>query len=102
MEIAFRGATVFFAAAFFDAGGAPASPSAVGIKINYIQNGVRKTSGYPMVFNIFTSRWEYDWNTAGISPCTVEWSVTSDPNTDPVYVDDGDFELSANAANLNQ
>lgn len=101
ISFAFRGATVHAEAVFFDINGAPASPSSVEITFNFVNDGERVSQSFAMSFNLLQSLWQYDWDTAGITPGSIDWSIRSDPSTLPVYVADGCFELSGNAANLN-
>lgn len=101
ISFAFRGATVHAEVIFFDIDGGPASPASAEITFNYINEGERVSQSFAMSFNVLKSLWQYDWNSEGITPGTIEWSIRSDPSTQPVYVADGCFELSGNAANLN-
>lgn len=103
MQIAYRGATVKFEAEFLDENDEPATTPSAGLKINYVASGERITETVAMAFNIFTNKWYYNWDSVVASaPCTVTWSLSSDPATTPVYVKDGCFDLKADAANLNQ
>lgn len=100
MRAVVRGATVHFDAAFFGADGLPAQPAVVQIEINFQQAGARKNVAANMIFDLFTASFVYDWGSGVSDPCTVAWSINSDPSMVPIYANEGTFELDANAANL--
>ena len=54
-----------------------------------------------MVFNLLTGIFTYQWDSTPSQPCTVFWSIRTNPTTQPAYAGDGSFTLGANAANLN-
>jgi hypothetical protein len=96
-----RGNTVFVTAQFFDQYGEPAEPSSVMASFDYAQNGARATQDFPMIFNSFSGMWNYNWDSSGIDPCEVFWSVFTDPSVQPIYAAEGSFTVAANNANLN-
>lgn len=96
-----RGTTMHVEATFFDAFDLPARPNKVEITFNFVAGGQRQSASFPMVFNLFTGIWVYDWDTTGKTPGEVFFSIRSDPDTSPAYAGDGSFKLSANQANFN-
>lgn len=97
-----RGATIKFTTTFFDVGGIVVQPDSATINIVYATpNNPAAVATVPMAPDI-SPTWSALWDTRGaVAPQLVTWSIhtgSSDPI--PVSVEDGQFNLSANAANL--
>lgn len=96
-----RGATLRFASFFYDLDGNIAQPSAAFVSVEYPNpDGTRTEVQIPMTApGLPTSRWTALWDTRGLGPGTVSWSVHS-AGPPAVAVEDGTLLLTANAANL--
>lgn len=96
----FRGSTVRFKTTFYDFDGVtvvqPAS-ALVRIKKN-ADTVILEIAMTPPVNPAADPAWTAEWDTRGVAPGPVFWSIhTSGPPA--VAVEDGNFTLSANAAN---
>lgn len=99
--VVFRGATAFFATTFYDANGNVTQPS--GAEINIVSSD---PTGAPVQSTVTMAPpvspnvvWIAEWDSRGAGPGKVSWSIHTAP-PGPFSVEDGDFLLSANSANL--
>lgn len=103
-QIIVRGATVQFATSFFDVDLAPVNPNSATVNIAYETSANEATTiQVPMTPPSGSGTiWKALWDTRNVqAPRLISWSIhtgTGDPV--PVSVEDGEFMLSANAANL--
>ena len=99
-----RGTTVQFSTIFYDVDDDVIQPDSATINILFMtQAGQSGSASVPMAPPTTpATNWTALWDTRGLfAPQIVSWSIhtgTGDPI--PVAVDDGAFELVANAANL--
>lgn len=103
-QIIIRGATVQFSTTFYTVDDEPVNPNNATVNLAYETSaGVQTSAQVPMTApsgDGFT--WTALWDTRNVqAPRMVQWSIhtgTGDPI--PVTAEDGEFMLSANAANL--
>lgn len=97
----FRGSTVFFASTFYDKNGAVTQPAGAAVHLQFQQDGAEQTTTLEMVAPVSPSQaWTASWDTRGIDPGSVSWSIHSEDPSIPYAVDDGSLVLLANNANL--
>ncbi len=103
-QVVFRGTTVGFFTNFFDVNNNLVQPDSATINFVYATTQAPNQSAeVPMTPPSGPeTRWTALWDTRGLAaPQIVYWSIhtgTADPI--PVAVEDGSFQLAANAANL--
>lgn len=96
----YRGSTVVFASAFYDRFNAITTPPAPSVNVVYSVDEQEQSVDIPMVApGIGQVQWTALWDTRGVDPGTIFWSVNSGEPI-PAGVQDGSFFLSANPANL--
>lgn len=95
-----RGETVRFVNTFYDADGNPASAVSASVVIAYPLS--LETDGYKTATETMEQNddgdWEATWDSSVSDPGVVYWSIKKDE--DPVIVQDGQFVLSGNRANV--
>ncbi|MDE2471768.1 MAG: hypothetical protein KGL35_24360 [Bradyrhizobium sp.] len=97
----YRGTTIIFNTTFYDQTGAVSNPPGAALHLSYIQNGVQTEETIEMTAPVPPSNiWSAEWDSRGVSPGTVAWSIHSEGSVIPYAVSDGSFILSANNANL--
>lgn len=97
----YRGTTILFLVTFYDVNGNVVQPVAASLNIVY-----QVSSGGTATFNTAmtpppggTVQWTAQWDSTGASAGPVFWSIeTATPI--PVVVQDGNFLLTANLANI--
>lgn len=96
-----RGTTVQFATTFLDGSGNITQPSGAAINLSYLENGTAQEEEIEMTAPTDGgTSWTAQWDTRGVSPCHVSWSIHSESSGIPYVVQDGSFDLVANNANL--
>jgi len=97
----FRGATAYFASTFYDKNGAVTQPSGASVHLDFQQGGAEQTVSIEMTAPVSPAvAWTAEWDTRGIDPGQVDWSIHSEGTGIPYAVQDGAFVLAANNANL--
>lgn len=97
----FRGGTIQWATFFYDFDGVTVvTPASAFVNISYLDTtGATQTVLIPMVNPGNPAlRWTAQWDSRGVDPGPVAWSIHSSGST--VAVEDGAFTLTANQANL--
>lgn len=98
----FRGATVVFLTSFFDQNGNVTLPASAVVNITFQlpngQAGAASLNMQPPGAGDPT-RWSASWDSRGASPGMVYYSIHTGTPV-PVSVEDGQFLLTANQANL--
>lgn len=94
-----RGSTVQFGVVFYDANNQIVQPATAKLSVGYVFGNARKIVSYDLTYDNALSKWTYSLNTRGMHPGLVTWSVSSTGNL-PLYTGDGEFNLTANDANL--
>lgn len=96
-----RGATAFFSATFYDQAGNITEPSGAQVSLTFSQNGAETSALIEMTAPMSPSTtWTAEWDTRGIDPGQVSYSIHSEGSAIPFGVTDGQFVLTANNANL--
>lgn len=97
----YRGATVLFTTTFFDVAGEVIQPDGAAVNITYGEGSELVSVLIEMVGPVGESvSWTAEWDTRGIASGAVSWSIHSESAGIPYAVQDGNFILSANNANL--
>lgn len=96
-----RGTTVRFTSTFFDVNGAVTQPAGAAVNLAYLENGQTKTETIEMTAPTPPDvQWTASWDSRGVSPGLVTWSIHTEGSVPPYSVSDGSFDLTANNANL--
>lgn len=99
-QVLTRGTTVQFTTAFFDVNGAPVNPAGAFVNISYTaSDATLETTNIPMTPPVSGFNWTALWDSRNIPPGKITWSIHS-MGPIPVSVEDGQFLLLANSANL--
>jgi hypothetical protein len=93
-----RGNIILFTAQFFDVNDCFANPDSANLYVYYTKLSVAHTDTVAMTVTSTPSIWTATWNSNGIDPALVSWSVASMLNSTTI-VEDGSFVVSANPAN---
>lgn len=96
-----RGSTVYFAATFYDVNQNVVQPSSATVNIVFPDPALG-TDTASVSLTAPTSpavAWTGTWDSRGAGQGAVSWSIHSDPGP-PFAVEDGEFILRANPANL--
>lgn len=97
MQAIVRGTSVDFVGSFVDADGAAVTPTTVTLEVSFPLRGRRRDSeAVSMTDNAGT--WSGRWQSDGAYYGSVYWSMKATQGT-IVITEDGEFELTANAAN---
>ncbi len=99
----YRGATIQFATNFFDFNGEITQPSGALVNIKYQTPtpGVEATTSVEMSPPAGAeTRWTAVWDTRNVGPGLVYWSIHTEGAIVPYAVEDGRFNIEANAANV--
>ncbi len=97
-----RGATAFFTTTFYDQSGVITQPTTATINLVYpsAADGSPQPVSIAMVAPVSPAvAWTAQWDSRNAGVGSVAWSIHSDPGP-PFAVEDGNFTLAANAANL--
>ncbi len=101
-QVVTRGTSVYWTTTFYDVNKNIAQPGSATINILYSD----PESGNPVPVQVAMTppagaavTWTALWDTRGTGAGNVSWSIHSDPGP-PFAVEDGNFTLTANAANL--
>lgn len=101
-QVVTRGTSVQFTTTFYDVNGNVAQPATATINIVY----PGPTDGSPQSVQVAMTpptmgavTWIAIWDTRNAGVGSVAWSIHGDPGP-PFAVEDGNFTLTANAANL--
>jgi hypothetical protein len=96
-----RGATILFNTTFYDPYGNIIQPVSAFVNIDYpnpdgsrAQVTLTMGASFPPAVN-----WTAEWDSRGAGTGTVFWSIHTNPSV-PIAVEDGQFQLTANQANL--
>jgi hypothetical protein len=103
VQVIYRGTTAQFATTFYDVAGNVVQPAGATINIVCLvaAGNAQQTIDIPMVAPVPPSvAWTAYWDTRNIGAGPVQFSVHTTNPTLPDCVEDGNFILSANAANL--
>ena len=108
MRVFNRGATIPFTHTFYDSSGDITSPSSAQLTLSYPTSGwpyrgVMESTAVTLVQNTSTHAsaplgWEGSWASQVAWPGTIYWSIRSNDLT--LAVEDGEFQLRGNPANL--
>ena len=103
-----RGATIPFVHTFYDTSGEITSPSSARLTVTYPSSGfpfmgVMETTFVTLTQNTSSHAtaplaWEGNWESLKAWPGPIAWTIRSDDLT--LAVEDGEFTLRGNAANL--
>jgi len=97
----FRGATVQFKTTFYDIDGEISQPFGAVINITYPDvDGEQQTVEVDMESVVGETYWIALWDTRDVGPGTVFFSIHTTGDEIPFAVEDGRFNVVANAANL--
>ena len=92
-----RGSTAFFSATCLDKDGAPVTPSAANLYLEYIDVAMgartRSTTAMAIAANVVSAEWDTSVATEGV----VQWSIKATGSTK--IVQDGSLTLTANETN---
>lgn len=102
-KITFRGTTVAFSTTFFDVNNAVVQPQSAVVNLVYLDPD--GTTTHTVFINMTAptppaANWTALWDSRGAGPGTVAVSIHSVNMGIPVSVEDLEFTLTANAANL--
>ena len=100
--VVFRGATAFFTTTFYDQNGVVSQPAGAVLNIAYNDGagGGVDTVPVTMVGPTFPAvTWTAQWDSRGAGPGTVACSIHTTGGV-PAAVEDFQFQLTANTANL--
>lgn len=99
-NVIFRGATAFFLTTFYDPYGNIAQPNSADVSIVYptLTGGTANTIVTMSAPGLGETAWTAEWDTRNVGPGTVYFSIHSSGS--PASVQDGQFNLTANPANL--
>lgn len=97
-----RGATIRFSTTFYDYDGVVTQPPGAYVNIEYpLPDGTTDTDLVAMTApNSPSVAWTAEWDTRNAGVGSVEYSIHSTGSVIPYAVEDGEFILSANPANL--
>lgn len=98
-----RGATVQFATNFYDINGDLTQPTGALVNIVYQTPtpGTEANTQLTMVAPVDPeTRWTAKWDTREVGPGLVYWSIHTVESGIPFAVEDGNFMIEANLANL--
>jgi predicted carbohydrate-binding protein with CBM5 and CBM33 domain len=94
----FRGATIQFATTFYDANKNVVNPAGAVVELT-LPDGA--TASVNMVAPSGPQvQWTAQWDSRGVEPGSVAFSIHSTGSSIPYAVEDGQFTLTANNANL--
>lgn len=97
----FRGTTVLFFTSFFDAKGNLVTPAGASVHLTYIEAGQVANVSVEMTAPTGDEpQWTASWDSRNVSPGLVNWSIHTENSGLPYGVEDGNFILTANSANL--
>jgi hypothetical protein len=96
-----RGSTVQFTTTFYDVNNDVTQPGSATVSIAFPNpDGTTGSTSLPMTAPVSPAvAWIATWDTRGAGIGAVAWSIHSDPGP-PFAVEDGNFTLTGNAANL--
>lgn len=96
-----RGTTVRFSTTFYSYAREIVQPSGALVNLTYLVNGAQASAQVEMSApSGDTSTWTALWDTREIDACLVSWSIHTEGLVVPFGVEDGEFNLVANPANL--
>jgi hypothetical protein len=101
--VVFRGATAFFTTTFYDANNNVTQPAGAVLTLAFIDavTGNEDTASITMTAPTFPAvTWTAEWDSRGAAPPTVWGSIHTTGSLIPYAVEDFQFTLSANTANL--
>lgn len=102
-KVLFRGATILFQTIFYDAFDNPIQPLGAALNIKYfcLAENCIQTANIPMnPPQVPFSQWTAQWDSRGAGFGPVPYSIHCTGPTGPYSVEDGQFILAANNANL--
>lgn len=103
LKVFARGATVQFATNFYDAIGEITQPPGAVVSLSYQSISEQAIDTVLVTMtppNGSDTRWTALWDTRGVGPGPVNFSIHSTGSVVPLSVEDGAFTLKANNANL--